>query len=84
MNTQLATATDRHEHPPQLLRTRRRVGPLDRAALHLGLALIKWGRRPVTADAREQAARYAETHEARLERDRLLAESQAQSLNLFR
>jgi hypothetical protein len=60
------------------------VGPLDRAALHLGLALIKWGRRPLPVDVRAQTENYAETHEARLERERIHAEYLAQSLNQFR
>jgi hypothetical protein len=33
------------QHPQQV----RRVGLADRAALHLGVALIKWGRRPVSS-----------------------------------
>jgi hypothetical protein len=49
MSTTLTTDS-RLSHPPQLderpLESARRVGLLDRAALHLGLALIKWGRRP--------------------------------------
>ena len=55
MNTTLSTKPGRHDHPPQLrpeqapersqLRPRR-VGPIDRIALHVGVALIKWGRRP--------------------------------------
>ena len=87
MRTQLATSTRRHEHPPQSpvsTEAARRVGPLDRAALHLGLALIKWGRRPLAVDTRALAASHAETHEARLERERLIAEHQAQSLSRFR
>jgi hypothetical protein len=89
MRTQLATSTRHHEHPPQSVSSPaahvvRRVGPLDRAALHLGLALIKWGRRPLAVDVREQTASYAETHEARLECERVHAEYLAQSLNQFR
>ena len=47
MNTLLASETRHettiHQRHPQ---TVRRVGIVDRAALHLGVALIKWGRRP--------------------------------------
>ena len=49
-----------------------RVGLLDRAALHLGVALIKWGRRPAHHAARtERLANRAEL--ALLHRDRQLA-----------
>lgn len=54
MKTTLATDRVRHDHPPQppvgqqpVLAPARRVGLFDRAALHLGVALVKWGRRPV-------------------------------------
>ncbi|MGE3194256.1 MAG: hypothetical protein AB7K08_12405 [Microbacteriaceae bacterium] len=46
-----------------------RVGLLDRAALHLGVALIKWGRRP--AQRTERRVNRAEL--ALLHRDRQLA-----------
>ncbi len=50
MNTTLTT-TGRPTHPPQpderQALVTRRVGVVDRAALHLGMALIRWGRRPV-------------------------------------
>ncbi len=49
-----------------------RVGLLDRAALHLGVALIKWGRRPAHHAARsERRANRVEL--ALLNRDRQLA-----------
>ena len=75
MKSQLATTTGRHEHPPQPVlshepRPVRRVGLLDRAALHIGVALIKWGRRPVKVDTREQLAVNAEVQRVRLERER--------------
>jgi hypothetical protein len=56
MNTTLSTER-RHSHPPQpieRLAPARRVGLADRAALHLGLALIRWGRRPDPRDTRRQ------------------------------
>jgi hypothetical protein len=40
------------QHPQQV----RRVGLADRAALHLGVALIKWGRRPAVAAQYERRA----------------------------
>ena len=68
-------------HPPQSaneaqpvrarqLHPLRRVSLVDRAALHLGLALIRWGRRPLELESREWRASHAEQHLARLERER--------------
>jgi hypothetical protein len=52
MNTVLSTPVDEqnHTHPPSRagLSAVRRVGLADRVALHLGLALITWSRRPRT------------------------------------
>jgi hypothetical protein len=62
MNTTL-TPTTRHEHPPQQVTTEhalhqphatRRLSFVDRAALHLGMALIRWGRRPGRELARHE------------------------------
>lgn len=74
MNTSLSTVPGRHDHPPQPVRPevhhrKGRVGFVDRLALHLGVALVTWSRRPlavdsrITADAREDLAR---RHENRL------------------
>lgn len=75
MNTTAPTTQGRLEHPSppvplEVEHTPRRVNLIDRAALHLGLALITWGRRshPVS---RERRARRYEQHLARLERERL-------------
>ena len=62
MNTMLSTTLGRHDHPPQPTGEQpqhpvRRVSLLDRAALHLGVALIAWGRRPLAAAARALVAR---------------------------
>lgn len=75
MNTTLTTSRRRQLHPAtEALQLppepARRVGLLDRAALHLGVALIKWGRRP-GAPVRERRANRAEL--ALLHRDRQLA-----------
>jgi len=73
MNTTLTTET-RHEPSvqlPQHSQPVRRVGILDRAALHLGVALIKWGRRPGSTPARERLVNRAEL--ALLHRDRQYA-----------
>jgi hypothetical protein len=61
MSTTMATET-RHEntvHPvhPQHPHHVRRVSIVDRAALHLGVALIKWGRRPGTPAHERRANR---------------------------
>ena len=71
MNTTLTNDT-RHDpsvHPEQPQAVRR-VGLVDRAALHLGVALIKWGRRP-GAPARERRVNRVER--ALLNRDRQFA-----------
>ncbi|GGE83725.1 hypothetical protein [Mycetocola zhadangensis] len=76
MKTTLATTPVRQDHPPQPTpdlqpNPVRRVGPLDRAALRLGLALVKWGRRPVKADPRELRRRTAVADEAQREKEEL-------------
>ncbi|MCS0498960.1 hypothetical protein [Protaetiibacter mangrovi] len=60
MNTTL-TPTVRHTQPPHEVETpdthalvARRLGFVDRAALHLGMALIRWGRRPGRELARHE------------------------------
>ena len=62
MNTTL-TPTTRHDHPPHEATTSHEVHPplvprrlsfVDRAALHLGMALIRWGRRPGRELARHE------------------------------
>jgi len=49
------------QHPPSpTLETRthvRRVGPVDRLALRLGLALVAWSRRPREFDSRDRQVR---------------------------
>jgi hypothetical protein len=76
MNATLTTAPGRQDHPPQppsLEREpyqARRVNLLDRVALHLGIALIKWGRRPLAVPSRERRANRVEQQLARLERER--------------
>jgi hypothetical protein len=58
MQTTLTTTHGRHDHPPHSPESVsiRRVGAVDRLALHLGVALIKWGRRPLAAESRERRA----------------------------
>ncbi|RQP10060.1 MAG: hypothetical protein EAS51_09760 [Microbacteriaceae bacterium] len=59
MNTTL-TPTTRHTTPPHEAATRSVHAPartltiVDRAALHLGMALIRWGRRPGRELARHE------------------------------
>jgi hypothetical protein len=67
MNTVLSTPVDEqnHAHPPSRAGSSavRRVRLADRVALHLGLALITWSRRPRTVALEptrdELRARYA-------------------------
>ena len=91
MKTTMATAPVRQDHPPQPnldldldLESYpvRRVGPLDRAALHLGVALIKWGRRPAKGDPRELRRLATEADEAQREREGL--RDQFLALQFFR
>jgi hypothetical protein len=73
MNTTLSTAPSRHDHPPQHeheLQPRNRVNLPDRIALHLGLALIKWGRRSRTVESRERRANRIEQRLATEYRER--------------
>lgn len=75
MNATLSTTPGRHDHPPQPAQVEqqrlvRRVNLIDRIALHVGVALIKWGRRPRLAETRERRAHRYEQELARLERER--------------
>jgi hypothetical protein len=73
MNTTLSTAPGRHDHPPHVaLATRpvRRVGLIDRLALHIGVALVAWSRRPRTVESRERRANRVEHELARIARER--------------
>ena len=77
MNTTLSPAQLRSTtHPPQPVETAtgdyepRRVGFIDRLALHVGVALITWGRRP-HGESRERRANRVEQQLARLERERV-------------
>lgn len=72
MSSTLTTVRGRHDHPPIQTQshTVRRVGTLDRIALHLGVALIKWGRRPQVVESRERRANRYEQQLAHLERER--------------
>ena len=76
MNTQLQTRSshsnqlnqyDQHTQPEAL----HRVKLLDRVALHVGLALIAWGRRPLSLESRERRANRVEQALARESRFQL-------------
>lgn len=85
MNTPVPTVHGRLDHPSHPVhqprhqpgqQNQRRVNLLDRAALHLGIALIMWGRRPrasrsVQRESREGRARRHEQLRARFERERV-------------
>lgn len=80
MNTTLSNHEVRTDHPPIELHDvreheareleARRVHLLDRIALHLGIALIKWGRRPLVLATRERRANRIEQQLLRLDRER--------------
>jgi hypothetical protein len=86
MNTTLSTTPGRHDHPPHVVasqaREARRVGLLDQVALHVGIALIKWGRRPYSIESRERRANRVEQQLARLARERAADRSLRLSLPL--
>ena len=67
-----STEVARTVHPPSTVEAVvvRRVALVDRAALHLGVALIKWGRRPLEVASRERRAHRSEQYLARLARER--------------
>lgn len=87
MNTTLSTRPsqeqlDQHhqQHSPQEQpRLTRRLRLIDRLALHLGLALIAWGRRPRSLESRERRANRIEQAIARDSR-KLLDERTARLL----
>jgi hypothetical protein len=80
-NNTIVNATMKHSASTEVARTThspvsveavvvRRVALVDRAALHLGVALIKWGRRPLEVASRERRAHRTEQYLARLARER--------------
>ncbi len=84
MNTTLTTESRPiptvREHEPQPVR---RVGLIDRAALHLGIALIKWGRRPSGAPQNERRANLLERALLSNERDRVLDAERQRTVLLY-
>ena len=70
MNVTLTSTTGLHEHPPSVRYQPRTVGVFDRVALHVGIALIKWGRRPRRIMSREQSSREYRTRVEQAERER--------------
>ena len=80
MNTQLQTRSshsnqlNQYDQHDQINESRpvRRVSFFDRLALHVGLALITWGRRPLNLESRERRANRVEqalARESRLQLD---------------
>lgn len=66
------SAPVRPSHPSSRSVPARRVGLVDRIALHLGVALVQWSRRSTVAVQHERRARRVQ-HELSLEqRERLL------------
>lgn len=93
MNTTLSTAPGRHDHPPQpsyteQSRPTRHVSMLDRLALHAGIALIKWGRRPHSTHQRhaidpvEWRQNLTEQRQAHVEREQPVNEAMQFALRL--
>ncbi len=84
MYTTTTTAPGHYDHPPHLDTVDtypvRRVGLIDRFALHAGIALIRWGRRPRVAESRERRAHRYEQHVARLARENATQRSLALQL----
>jgi len=72
MNSTLSTAPERLDHArqPAAVRQPRRVDLLDRVALRVGLALIRWGRRPRPVESRERRANRIEQQLGRIDRER--------------
>jgi hypothetical protein len=79
-----ATLTNETRHEPSVPREHlahhesrsqpaRRVGLVDRAALHLGVALIKWGRRPAVPSEYERRANRLERALARYHLEQRIA-----------
>jgi len=99
MRTPLVTEIGHHEHPPQPsqtatpesqaketieLRPVRRIGILDRAALHLGVALIRWGRRPSKRTRRVPTTLTREAYEAQRQAEALRDEYRSMSMTQYR
>jgi hypothetical protein len=88
VNTLLPAPTSRTQHPPQpspaaaLAPRVRRVGYLDRLALHVGVALIKWGRRRQRADVSRE--RLATVHEHQLLKESVERARQNDPLEMMR
>lgn len=66
----LAAAASTADHRIELS-TERRVGALDRIALHIGVALIRWGRRPRRGPTREELMLRVRSRQANEERARM-------------
>ena len=103
MSTHSVTETVHHDHPPQpshstetesghtsALHRIRPLSALDRAALHLGVALIRWGRRPVTRTERTKRPRRErptvshEAYEAQRQAEALRDEYRTMSMTQYR
>jgi hypothetical protein len=73
VNNTLSTTQTRTGHPPQPVaqpQPKRHVSLVDRLALHLGVALITWSRRPRDYESRERRANRIEQQLARAARER--------------
>ena len=97
MSTHSVTETVHQDHPHQpshstetesgqtsALHRIRPLSALDRAALHLGVALIRWGRRPVTRTRRERPTLSHEAYEAQRQAEALRDEYRTMSMTQYR
>jgi hypothetical protein len=89
VSTTMSTTQSRHDHPPHSAANtpvakalpKRHVGLVDRMALHLGVALITWSRRPRDYETRERRANRVEQQLARAAREREAERSYRLSLS---
>jgi hypothetical protein len=65
--TTLSTRVDEQNYKHQPQQTVRRVGFADRVALHVGLALVTWSRRPLVAAPARDARLAQRRHQLALE-----------------
>jgi hypothetical protein len=97
MSTHTVTETGHHDHPPQpghstetehgessALHRIRPLIALDRAALHLGVALIRWGRRPITRTRRVRTTLSRDAYEAQRQAEALRDEYRTMSMTQYR
>ena len=81
MNTTLSTRPGRQQES-QAVQVRR-VGLVDQLALHVGLALITWGRRPVSGSSERRALKHERQLARAYEEHRIRRELQNMEYRTF-